>query len=213
MQNVEWPSAAKVAGFSLAIEAHSIGGANRGGHSFFGRGPGARWRGSFDVVQMPTETALQFRAFLHSLRGKGGTFLFALPSSGIGRKSMFSDGTEFTDSTAFSDIWVGGFSGELTADAAKGDDSIIVDSMSASIAVVGGYITLDDPSTGQLLRVVAIDGATLKVRPRLRKAFLSGTAVAVGRPVGKFRLDQDVPAVPLNGQYSSALTVQVIEAF
>jgi hypothetical protein len=192
MQNVAWPIAAKVSEWSLTIEAHSRGGEGRGGHYAYERGAGARWRGSLEVLPMATADACAFRAFLHSLRGKSGTFLWAIPAASAA------------------------ISGTLTASASAGAETITVSSAVSGAVQCGpgAFLVVGDlTTTGQLVRVTGKAGSVLTIRPRLRAAYASGAAVSVGRVRGRFRLDQETPAVPLTGHRSHAVELDIAEAY
>jgi hypothetical protein len=232
MQNLTWPPAAKIADHEVTIQAHSRGAATRGGHYFFERGPGARWRARLEVPAMRTSDALTFRAFLHALRGRAGTFLLALPrppasSNRTPRpdgKTQFTDGTDWTDGTAFSDQWTFDLqfaTYQLTADAAAGADTITLPAAAATgyTTAVGTFLTVGYPGTdGQLLRLVSIgtpvgDNVALTIRPRLRVGRPAGTAVMIGRVEGRWRLADETPAVPLLGDRSRPVELEIVEAY
>lgn len=190
MQNVFWPPAAKISTYSLNVRAHNAGGAGRGGHYAFTRQPGEQWVGSVTVPEMVTTDALVFRAFLHSLRGKGGSFLMPIPGRALP------------------------FSGTIAADAAVDAESITASSAFAAAVNPGDWVALGDvQSSGQLLRITSKSGTTLDVRPRIRNAIASGTAIVGGTVYGRFRLDQDTPPLPLRLGRSSEITIQIAEAY
>ena len=129
MRDATWPAAAKIRNWSLAITAHSRGDTGTGGHYAFERGPGAMWTGRLDVPPMCSEDAAEFRAFLHSLRGRSGTFGLPLPGRSItyvddclarpgrdvplfdpcmsrpGGRTVHTDCTDYSDGTAYADAF------------------------------------------------------------------------------------------------------------
>lgn len=227
MQNVQWPTDdAKVGKYTLTVKAHSRGLTGKGGEYAYERGPGAHFEGNLEVVPMPTESALVFRAFLHSLRGRGGTFLFRIPvpldapDIADGTPVTFSDDTFFSDTTYFDDFFDADYApiafGFLTASAALGDTEIVIDDdlLASDFFDVGAYLVIGDIETdGQLLRIVSVSGNTVTIRPRLRQAYISGTPLYAGRVTGKFRLDQETPEIPLLGHYANGVSVQIAEAY
>lgn len=215
MRDRTWPTAAKLQSWSLTITAHSRGGAGLGGHYRFERGPGARWQGSFTVVPMCTADALEFRAFLHSLRGRSGSFGIDVPSRADagtdpchGRtagKTQYSDCTDYTDGTSYTDLWI--LSDALAVAASAGDDTLELDSaagLQAGDTIVAG---------GQLFRIVSVSGDTLTVRPRVRADISDGAAVA-RRPINAtFRILTDAPIVPLIPGRSRETALEIEEFY
>jgi hypothetical protein len=193
MQNVVWPIVAKVAPFVLTVAAHSRGDTGRGGQSLFERGPGAQFKTTLQVVPMLAADALKFRAFLHGLRGRSGSFLLSVENTTTGAAV-----------------------GTITAAAAADADSVTIDAglAASSLVKVGAFLLIGmETGTCQLLRVVSKSGTTLGIRPRLRAQYGSGSPVTAGRVVGKFRLNQDTPQVPLTGQRSATVSLDIIEAY
>lgn len=220
MRQRTWPTFAKIKQWALSVAAHSRGDTGFGGGHFFERGPGAQWRGSVEVPAMCTAEALEFRAFLHGLRGRSGTFYLPVPSragvSGVtgalgsssddtcplrvDGQAIFSDCTDFTDGTQFSDTWA-------SVGTVPAGETIPV-TVTAGI-VAGDFIVV----TGQLMRVVAISGGNLTVRPRLRNATANGTTFAAGAVSGEFRILTDTPMVPLIPGRSREVQLDVEEAY
>lgn len=197
MQNVTWPAVVKIARHSLNVEAHSVGDQGRGGHYAFDVGGGARWRGTLDIPALKIADALTFRAFLHSLRGRSGTFYLTMP--GLGGTTVAGTNTNV--------LFPGSDTVELAGSAAAA-------AKVGDYALVGGNWTSFDPlGPPQLVRIVALSGSTATVRPRLRQTgLLPGLDLAIGAVVGRFRLDMETPAVPIVGERSRELTLQIIEA-
>lgn len=126
MKNRYWPRTAKIRNWGMTVTAHNRGAANSGGHYAFARGSGARWMGSLEVVPSRPADGQAFRAFLHSLRGRGGTFFLRLPATHAPRivsgtnplghdDTRFTDDFIFADTTVFADAW-------FQAVAANGDE-------------------------------------------------------------------------------------------
>ena len=219
MRNQTWPAAAKIRDWSLGIVAHSRGDTGAGGHYEFERGPGAKWSGTISVPPMTTANALAFRAFLHSLRGRSGTFYLTMPSHAIAADTCtnrssgltrFTDCTRFSDGTQFSDAWTAtafSLSGTLTSSADAGATSVKLSKIGALAA--GDTLLIG----GQLLRVISISGFDVTVRPRLRSAVTGGTAFSAGAVAGLFRLTTDAPIVPLVNGRSLDVTLEIEEAY
>lgn len=230
MYDVAWPSTAKIAGFSLTVEAHSRGGGRQG---VFDKGAGARWHGSLSVTAAAPADGFAFRAFLHSLRGRAGSFLLRLPVKvpaialpadtfprGDGR-THYTDGFAFSDGTAYADAYTGGdaytTAGALASAASARASEIAVDApLAASVhCVVGAFLTVGTfPGPAQLVRVVAINATTLTVRPALRTAFAAGTVVTAGKVTARFRLDDDeTPVVPMLGRQALPVELNIAEVY
>ena len=188
-----WPAAAKYSGPELAIVAHSRGGQGRGGHYAFVRGKGAAWAGRLGVVSLGLADAFAFRAFLHSLRGRSGSFYLNMPAE--------------SSTPAV---------GALSATASAGASTLAVTSAiwGSALCKAGAFLTVGDVSAGgQLLRIVEVSGSNLTVRPHLRAAQASGAAVVLGRCSGLFRLDQETPIVPLIVGRSLPVEVRIAEVY
>lgn len=71
----------------------------------------------------------------------------------------------------------------------------------------------NDLDSGQLVDVVAVDGAKVEFRPHLRNSYLTNTLVCIGSVYARFRLTGDVPYVPLNGQYSLPFEMSFCEYY
>lgn len=226
MQNVPWPTAAHFTLNTLDQMAHSRGGASAGGDYSFERGPGARWQGALEVPPMANTDAFAFRAFLHSLRGRAGTFLLPIPrplvapvETDLGAGVGFDDSLGFDDDLGFSDDWDAVrrpvfYSVTDSAVAADAETFVSAGLVASALCVVGAFVTLGNiATTGQLLRITAISGNNVTVRPRIRSAYSASTELAVGRVTGKFRLDKPTPPVPLNGFYSSSVNLSFVEHY
>lgn len=148
MKQRKWPVAAKYTGPELTVFAHSRGGTGRGGHYGYERGKGAAWSGRLGVTSMRTADALTFRAFLHSLRGRSGSFYFPAPivdkpASRPSPKAAYSDGTLYSDGTRYDDIVTTSFSLSRRAGAEYSDGTAYADGTAYSDAVpVGSYMGL-----------------------------------------------------------------------
>ncbi len=184
MRNQTWPAAARIADWSLAITAHSRGDTGAGGHYEFERAPGASWAGSFTVPPMSTANALAFRAFLHSLRGRSGTFSIAVPDRATATTARTTATSAAAGATSLTLVDASGLQ--------RGDNLLLA---------------------GQLFRIGAVSGGAVTVRPRLRAAIAGGTAGTSGPVVAAFRLAGDPPAVQLINGRSAAVQVEIEEAY
>lgn len=214
MREAYWPDFVKVADWQLTVVAHSRGGEGQSGHYNYARGPGARLIGSVSVVPMATADALEFRAFLHSLRGRGGTFLMRPPYKPGNRRAIYTDGKKYDDGTVYTDTVVAE-EGALAADAAADAATINVGTLSGSTFMAPGRFLRVGPlgSGGQLVRVVSLAGNIATIRPRLRNAYPTGTVICVGRPLAEFRINGEVPAVPLRFGRSLDMQIAIREAY
>ena len=219
MRDQSWPAFARFRSWALSVAAHSRGMMGRAGGFQFERGPGAMWRGRVEVAPMNSADAIEFRAFLHSLRGRSGSFGLpvpgndAAPASNIvgeydtcnlvrdGGKARFSDCTEFSDGTSFSDTWL-----PSTGATAAGDTINLV---SSPVFAVGDLLTIGE----QLVRVTAVNATSIGVRPRMRDDVAPGTAVTRGNIAPQFRLSSDAPIVPLVPGRSREIELAVEEFY
>lgn len=208
MRNRNFPTFAKIRSGEPTVEAHSRGDQGAGGHYAFAIGGGARVVWNMSIAAMCTPDALEFRAFLHSLRGTGGTFGLKVPGSPVtsgtvGAQSLivYTDGTTHTDGQPYSDSVVSGA-------ALKGSDSVTVTAPLASLKA-GEFALIGS----QLVRVVSVSGNNIFIRPRLRADAPAGTAVSFGAVVGTFRLSKSAPPVPLVVGRSLELTLEIEEAY
>ena len=207
------PSVARFKSWALAVSAHSRGAAGVGGHFAFERGPGARVTGSIELTQLSTTHALKLRAWLHSMRGRSGTFYMPAPNRELvsnpcsSPTAQFGDCTGFSDGTTFSDLWAGYTTHATDASAAAGAASISL--ASAGSAAVGDWLLVG----GQLVRIVSVSGGTIGIRPRLRSAVASGAAVYIGPVYALFRILEDAPIVPLVPGRSREFSIDIEEAY
>jgi hypothetical protein len=218
MRNRTWPITAKYTGELPIIEAHSRGGQGAGGHYNFGIGGGARVTWSLNIVPMNTGDALKFRAFLHSLRGSGGTFGITMPAPSVAGGAVsglqgYSDTTLHSDGTPFSDTIdtsVMQLSEGTVAAASTGATALVITGFTA---VAGAWMTITTAAGLQLVRVTSVSGSTATVRPALRAAVSASAAVRHGPVTGIFRLIGNPPAVPLIVTRSKGLTLECEEAY
>lgn len=187
MRNLTWPSAAKITDWQLSVEAHTRGAPTREGVGTYARGSGARWVGSVSVAPMTLDDAATFRAFLHRLRGRGGSFLMYAPQIGTGAGS-----------------------GTTTGAAAADAETFTLTSLTNSGYLVDGC-WLSVTSTGQLLRAYDVTGSTVKFRPRLREALSGGASIAFGYVQGIFRLTEQTPAVPFLQAHCPGVVLDIEE--
>lgn len=212
MRNVSWPAFAKVADKVLHVRPHSRGFGSVTGFGVFEKGPGARWAGVFSVPAMCAENALRFRAFLHSLRGRAGSFSFTFRSEpAITAPAIYTDGTRYTDNTTYTDIVTA--IGALTASAAKGAETLTLDGTGGVSVSVGDFATIGDGAAQQLVRIVSIDGAEYGIRPALRSAAPSGTTIDFANVTGEFRT-KNAPAISIvQGGRSQPIDVEIEEFY
>lgn len=214
MRLVSLPGVARFKSWALAVTAHSRGALGVGGHYAFERGPGARVTGEFEFTALKTADALRMRAWLHSLRGRSGTFYAPAPNRyivenpcGSSITTMFSDCTMFSDGTTFTDFFDGTEAQTTSGSAAAGASSISLTSVGSG--QVGDWMLVGS----QLVRIVSISGGTVGIRPRLRSAVSSSATVHIGPAVALFRILDDAPIVPLIPGRSREFTVPVEEAY
>ncbi len=193
MDSVVWPTAAKIISARPGVESHSRGGGESdSGHYKFKIGGGARVVWSINVAPMCFEDALNFRGFLHSLRGRSGSFLLRVPSKykGVTPTATLSAAVAIGDESLTSSVWADGE------------------------AEVGEWLRVGDTETGQLTRIVAVSGGTsITVRPRLRAAYATSTAIATGSVQARFRLADETPFVPIGPAHAQGFTFSAEEYY
>lgn len=223
MRGLVFPRFAKITSGEPVIEAHSRGHKGDGGHYAFGVGGGARLVWNMTVAPMCTVDALKFRAFLHGLRGPGGTFALALPGATLPDEwlNTYTDGTYFTDGTRYRhaapiDLPPADTTA-LIAEPANSNQLLVGDATLAAgtwIAVLGTDV--------QIVRVwsaapgttrSATTGNNIGVRPRIRAAVTAGTGIAVLQAYGYFRLRGNPPAVPLINGRSLPVVLDLEEVY
>lgn len=213
MRRVEWPAQAKIRNWSLNVTAHSRGAGGMPSHPKYGRGSGAYFAGSLQIVPMSSDDALDFQGFLHSLRGRGGSFVLSMPSGNdlTSLLSRYTDTTYYTDDTFYSD-YLAAEAGALAAAGGADGETVDIGSLSASDFVTpGAFLRIGEIELGQLVQIVSIAGNVATIRPRLRFPFPIGTAVYAGRVAAEFRLDQTVPPLPLTGFRSKDFELAIRE--
>lgn len=226
-RGVEWPVSARVVWREpLTLHAHNRGGSNSGGHYAHETAPGAVFEASVEVRPMTADDALDFRGFIHGLRGRGGNFfLQAGPlqrtpdpcGNSFGGKTHFTDCTQFTDGTRFADDYdnEAPLPGSATTALAAGSSSVpVLGDTGSSLFRAGAFMVVGDlEAGGQLVRVAAVSGGTATVVPKLRASHPAGTPILIGNVKGLFRLDQETPAVPLDGFRSGAVSIRLCEVY
>lgn len=224
-----WPTSAKIVEREIGIEAHSRGVDQPGGASNHAIGTGARWVGGITVAAMVAATALSFRAFLHSLRGRSGSFMLPAdsylsattsnPLTSTGGLAEYTDDYRFSDGTAYSDIFAPTFAPLATA-AAVGATVLEVNKIAGVTLVAGQWLYVEDPTGAtQLFRATAFSTGsttwTITVRPRVRAALIAGSSVEFASITAPFRLaSDDTPAVPIvAGGRSLPVQIEIEEAY
>lgn len=222
MRLVTWPTGLdKFARWSVAPVAHTREHLGTTGHGSYERGLGARVAGRLDVVPMCIDDALTLRAFFHSLRGPSGTFYMpmplASPVSALTTTAPYTDNEYFTDGTTYEDLYQyvsdAVQSTTLFAGTAADADTIVLNAAPSRFVAGSWAIVGTLPSAGQLVQIVTVSGFTATVRPRLRAAYLSSTAVSIGAVSGLFRLASDPPELPLIPLRSAPFSVDIEEAY
>lgn len=193
MLELTWPTAARVNGWRLAVEAHTRGVASREGAGTFGRGSGAHLAGEVALAPMTADDALSVRAFLHRLRGRSGSFLLTVP------------GTEFIASGG------GLTSGALAAGASSATLTGIggTENFKRGTWAVIGSVT----AGGQLVRITSVSGSTMEFRPHLRAAIGAGTTALWGPVQGLFRLSEQTPIVSIRPEGCPGLVLEIEEFY
>ena len=118
-----WPNFAKLRQRTVQVVAHSRGVTPAAGFLEYELGRGARIVARVSVVPMVRQTAFAFRAWVHSLRGRGA-FLFPLAKAGAAdsTSTIYTDGTRFSDATPYADLTIT----TLSAGAAEGASALTV---------------------------------------------------------------------------------------
>jgi hypothetical protein len=213
-----WPAFARIFDQSFGILAHTLGATQAAGTFQQAVSVGSRWLGSISITRMTAQDALRFRAFLHSLRGRAEAFGLPFSNPGIiiaappSVPTRYSDDTTYTDGTAFADNLPNvGTTTTLFAGAGIGSEIIEIAPAGNLNIQVGAILYLGTSTDGQLVRVVAIaPGITLTIRPRLRRAYISGEAVALDQFAAPVRLSGATPAMPIvPGGRSEAIVIAI----
>lgn len=196
-----WPAAAKITAQAFAIEAHSRGAVLPSGIGGFEIATGARFTGQVSVAPMLPNDAFAFRAFLHSLRGRGGSFMLPI---GAWLEATRTGGAPTTSS--------------LASASSAGSDTVSIALATGVTLNAGNLIVVGDPAfSGQVVRVVSVSvGATISatVRPRLRVAFGSGALVRFAGMTARCRLVGNPPAVAIAaGGRSLPLQIDIEEDY
>jgi hypothetical protein len=208
------------------------------GRSSFAAAAGGSWAATFTLPVMCAMRGRQFRALIGMADGRAGTVLInadnRLPLQLINgrlttRKTRFTDGTQFSDVTTFTDN-LASFAGAVTVSAAASRDAQVtqititlpVDITASELP--GMIVGIGDPfgpagayQAIEVSRVVSQAGqdVTIEIRPRLRRAIAAGDQVFIGSPPLRMKFIDDDPAGGLNfrerGSLSSS-TFDMIEA-
>lgn len=205
-----WPTFLKARQRMIQVVAHSRGAVSAAGFLKYEKGRGARIVAQVSVVPMTAQNAFAFRAFLHSLRGKGAfLFPFARGVTAAAATSVYSDATQFSDGATYIDATAT----TLASAAAEAAETLTVVGAYTGFSV-GGFVKVAD----QILRVVSAADAgggntTLGIRPALRSAAASGTTVELDNLYGEMRL-VSTPQVPIQrGRYSPSIDVELEENY
>jgi hypothetical protein len=219
MHNRPFPAFARIRAGEPDVEAHSRGGTGAGGHYAFGLGGGARLVWQAVIAPMCTADALEFRAFLHSLRGPSGSVAMVMPTrlaTTVGALADYTDGTDHTDGTVYDDNVTnapGLVIGSVTAAAPAGTKSVGTNAGFAPSLTVGEFIAIATVAGLQVVRVTAVSALFVAFRPRLRAATVAGAVVHGGPVTGRFRLVGNPPVVPLQNLRSGELTLDLEEVY
>lgn len=206
-----WPTAAKIQQRAVQVVAHSRGVTPSAGFLEYEPGRGARIVARMSVVPMARQTAFAFRAFIHSLRGRG-SFLFPLAKgkASASETSVYTDGTRFSDGTPYADS-----TSTTLASAASADAGSLTVAGTYTGFSVGGFVRIGS----QVVRIVAAADAgggstTLSIRPRLRSAAAAGATLEFDNVLCELRLAGPVPQVPIvNGNRSAGIDIDLEEAY
>lgn len=212
MRDVAFPAFAKWRGGLPSVEAHSRGGAGLFGHEAYELAGGARVVWSFEVVPMNTSDALKFRAFLHLLRGTGGSFTINTPlaNRSATRTVMgYSDDTLHSDDTPYSDSGAVSY-GTASGSASAGATSLTVTGFTPT---PGEWMQVETATGNQTVHVATVSGSTVTFRPALRAAVASGAFISFGGAPITMRIVGATPVVSLVNGYSKPLTLDCEEFY
>lgn len=194
------------------------------------------WAGSLVLKEQCHLRALRLRGLLELADGRSGGLLVKtnLPQievSSTGVLWSFTDETDFTDGTWFTDVEKNPVTQSVdiisaTAGAAtnRTDEILIakVDGITGDNALGRMLATKTDVNDAdyQVVRMVAVtseDASTLrvKIRPRLRADLTEGQTVLYGNPPMKMRFlhDQPVSSVVIRDKMCDPVELQLIEWF
>lgn len=162
---------------------------------------GQMWQADINLPPMHEDDAEQWVAWLISLRGQLGTFLFGVPSRATPRGS--AEGSPLVAGS-------GQTGGTLNIDGADADQ--------ATFLKAGDYIQLGTGASSTLHKVlldVDTDGAgaaSLELWPHIRTAPSNNSSVIVTNPRGLFRLADSTPSWSTNYDRTVVLSFTAMEA-
>lgn len=194
MRAVPWPSFLRYTQPRFYVAAHSIGGDESTRQNLFGRGAGARWVGALNTVPLSPADGRRARAWLHSLRGQSGSFMYA----------------PLTTATATTTAVFGSITGDALAVTGIGVPALVK---------VGAFLTVVTPRGTQLVQCVAVVSGggtaaqTIRIRPRLRATPAAAAVVTIGAVSLECRLAGATPRVPLRGDRALGFTLEFEEMY
>lgn len=180
------PAALKYAEWLFYLEGRTRGTVRDRGEGVVKQGRGSRVRASVSVPAMSLANARAVRAWLHSLRGSAVPTLLRMPHSfepGAAVKSYFATGTGAADGSVI---------------AAESD----IAGLSA-----GMWLSLEDGR--QTCVVLEVSGSDITVAPALRFDF--DGIFGWGDVFGRFRLEDDTPAIPFATDRSEPFDITFTE--
>lgn len=210
MRNLSIPDFVRFTSKTVGIEAHTRGLTEPGAAPVLSVGRGGRWVASFTTAAMTAADAFAFRAWLHRLRGQAGSFLLAISEAVTGGPAVYTDATQFSDGTTFTDFLDTSFAIPAVA---AGATSVT----SPTAVAVGSIVEIYDGTSSQVVRVVSTSGTaptiTIGVRPPLRAAMSSPALRPTGVSI-PLRLVGEAPSVPIvPGGRSVPVTLDCEEAY
>jgi hypothetical protein len=158
------------------------------GHQQVNALQGSWWEVDIEVPQLNRAGADAVEAFLCSLNGQEGTFLYRDILRGSSKGSA---------------------SGAWSVGAGCVANSTNLPTSGTGSLAVGDWIQVGT----QLFRVLKVNSGSVDVFPRIRQAYAAGTQIIYTNAVGLFRQRQ-APALPItNGKNFGPYSISIMEAF
>lgn len=194
MRNTFPPATLKYRAWSLTLSQHTRGAAEGVAHYAYARGRGARWVARMEIVPCSVADGLTNRAWLHSLRGRAGTFYLTTRAANA---QTAAQGQAI-----------------LAAEAAEGASEMSLTITANGGALQPGTFALITTTIGdQLVQVATVSGGTVSFRPRLRASVAVSSLVKFGVVQAEFRLAGAVPKIPFRLDHAESWQLEIEEAY
>ena len=216
-----WPGV-RVRKYRLYIKDQTRGAEGPDFGVAYQKGRGQRWRYECDIPALSGACALKMRAFINGLRGGATPMMAMVPgygdkekpvefeADGCGSVEFEADGCDTVSSVC--DLT--STPGSLTGAVSRGSDVIHVSWSDGPVQPeIGRKIYIGQSPYGQLVDIVAINGAALTVKPAIRRDFPAGSGLALGWPQMRWVRDPDDQSMLVMDRFgkSQPVTLSFVE--